>query len=139
VDEAEYFRAKENGEIAIDTKLADNYYYSTIEQLYSSDLYTINPEALDRLLALDLPDIRFVVVYISCPDDIREERAIRRGDDKYKYRTRDFAERQEFRKFVAEEKWDYAIKNLSLPKSYSLLRWICDIEGAWQNHQEENK
>lgn len=139
VDEAEYFRAKENGEIAIDTKLADNYYYSTIEQLYSSDLYTINPEALDRLLALDLPDIRFVVIYISCPDDIREERAIRRGDDKYKYRTRDFAERQEFRKFVAEEKWDYAIKNLSLPKSYSLLRWICDIEGAWHNHQEENK
>ena len=139
VDEAEYFRAKENDEIAIDTKLADNYYYSTIEQLYSSDLYTINPEALDRLLALDLPDIRFVVVYISCPDDVREERAVRRGDDKYKYRTRDFAERQEFRKFVSEEKWDYAIKNLSLPKAYSLLRWICDIEGAWQNHQEENK
>jgi guanylate kinase len=139
VDEAEYFRAKENGEVAIDTKLADNYYYSTIEQLYSSDLYTINPEALDRLLTLDLPDIRFVVVYISCPDDIREERAIKRGDDKYKYRTRDFAERQEFRRFVTEEKWDYAIKNLSLPKSYSLLRWICDIEGAWQNHQEENK
>lgn len=139
VNEAEYFRAKENGEIAIDTKLADNYYYSTIEQLYSSDLYTINPEALDRLLALDLPDIRFVVIYISCPDDIREERAIRRGDDKYKYRTRDFAERQEFRKFVSEEKWDYAIKNLSLPKAYSLLRWICDIEGAWQNHQEGNK
>lgn len=139
VNEAEYFRAKENGEIAIDTKLADNYYYSTIEQLYSSDLYTINPEALDRLLTLDLPDIRFVVVYIACPDNIREERAIKRGDDKYKYRTRDFAERQEFRKFVTEEKWDYAIKNLDLPKSYSVLRWICDMEGLWKNHQEENE
>lgn len=139
VDEAEYFRAKESGEIAIDGEIAGNYYYSTIEQLYSSDLYTINPEALNRLLTFDLPNIRFVVVYIACPDNIREERAIKRGDDKYKYRTRDFAERQEFRKFVTEEKWDYAIKNLDLPKSYSVLRWICDMEGLWKNHQEEKE
>ena len=137
VDVKEYVRAKENGEIAIDGEIAGNYYYSTIEQLYSADLYTINPEALNRLLELDLPNIRFVVVYISCPDKTREERAIRRGDDKHKYRVRDFAERQEFRKFVSEEKWDYAIRNLDFPKSYSVLRWISQVEGAWKNHEED--
>ena len=135
VDEAEYLRAKENGEIAIDGEIAGNYYYSTIKQLYEADLYTINPEALDELLEMNLPDIRFVVVYISCPDEIREARAIRRGDDKRQYRVRDFAERQEFRKFVSEEKWDYAIKNLSRPKSYSVLKWICDIEGLWKKYK----
>lgn len=137
VDTEEYLRAKENGEIAIDGEIAGNYYYSTVEQLYNADLYTINPEALNRLLELELPNIRFVTVYISCPDKIREERAMKRGDDKHKYRVRDFAERQEFRKFISEEKWDYAISNLDFPKSYSVLRWVTQIEGVWKNNLEE--
>lgn len=131
----EYFRAKENGEIAIDGEIAGNYYYSTIEQLYNADLYTINPEALDRLLTLNLPDIRFVIVYISCPDKIREERILKRGDDKHKYRTRDFAERPEFRRFVADEKWDYSIKNIDFAKSYSVLKWISTVENVWNNEK----
>jgi guanylate kinase len=135
----EYLMAKENGEIAIDTEIAGNYYYSTIEQLYNADLYTINPEALNRLLAMELPNIRFVVVYISCPDKIREERAMKRGDDKHKFRVRDFSERQEFRKFVVDEKWDYSISNIDFPKAYSVLRWISTIEGLWkQNNIERN-
>ena len=138
VDVAEYLRAKANGEIAVEAEIAGNYYYSTIEQLYNADLYTINPKALDELLLLGLPNIRFVTVYISCPDKIREERAVKRGDDKHKYRTRDFAERQEFRKFVADEKWDYVINNLNFPKSYSVLNWISQIEGCWKNHLEDN-
>ena len=135
----EYLRAKENGKVAIDAEIAGNYYYATIEQLYEADIYTINPKALERLLTLDLPNIRFVVVYISCPDAIREQRAIKRGDDKHKYRTRDFSERQEFRKFVADEKWDYAINNLNFPKSYSVLRWISTVEGLWKPNDIERK
>ena len=131
----EYQQAKENDEIAIDGEIAGNFYYSTITQLYNSDLYTINPEALDRLLELDLPNIRFVTVYISCPDKIREERILKRGDDKHKYRVRDFAERSEFRRFVADEKWDYSIKNINFAKAYSCLRWISQIEGLWRNEK----
>ena len=133
----EYFRAKENGEVAIDTEIAGNYYYATIEQLYEADIYTINPKAHEKLLAMNLPDIRFVTVYISCPDAIREQRIIKRGDDKHKYRTRDFSERQEFRKFVTDEKWDYAINNLDFPKSCSVLKWITQVENVWKNHLEE--
>lgn len=135
----EYFRAKENGEVAIDTEIAGNYYYATIEQLYEADIYTINPEAHERLLMLNLPNIRFVTVYISCPDTIREKRAMKRGDDKHKYRVRDFSERQEFRKFVADEKWDYSITNLDFPKSYSVLRWISTVEGLWKQSNTERK
>lgn len=135
----EYFRAKENGEVAIDTEIAGNYYYATIEQLYEADIYTINPEAHERLLALNLPNIRFVTVYISCPDAIREKRAMKRGDDKHKYRVRDFAERSEFRRFVAEEKWNYAISNLDFPKSYSVLRWIATVEGLFKPNGTERK
>ena len=133
----DYLRAKENGEIAVDGEIAGNYYYSTIEQLYNSDLYTINPKALDRLLALNLPNIRFVVVYISCPDKIREERAMKRGDNKHDYRVRDFSERQEFRKFVSEEKWDYAINNINFAQSYSTLRWISIVSGLWKQRRDD--
>lgn len=135
----EYFRAKENGEVAIDTEIAGNYYYATIGQLYEADIYTINPKAHERLLALNLPDIRFVTVYISCPDTIREERVINRGDDKHKYRVRDFAERSEFRKFILDEKWDYAINNLNFPKSCSVLRWIATVEDLWKPNGIERK
>lgn len=137
VSTEDYFKTKENGEIAIDTELAGNYYYSTVEQLYNSDLYTINPDALNRLLAMDLPNIRFVTVYISCPDKLRETRALARGDDKHKYRVRDFAERAEFRKFISEEKWDYVINNLDFAKSYSVLRWISQVEGLWKQIHAE--
>lgn len=139
VNVEEYIRAKENGEIAIDGEVAGNYYYSTVEQLYNSDLYTINPEALDRLLSMDLPNIRFVVVYISCPDKVREERVMERGDSKHNFRVRSYSERQEFRKFVTEERWDYAINNLDFSKSYSVLKWITQVENLWKNHLEEGK
>lgn len=133
----QYLKAKEDGEVAIDGNIAGNYYYATIDQLYSSDVYTINPEAIDRLLAMDLPDIRFVVVYVSCPDDIREARALERGDDRGKYRARNFAEKLEFKKFVQEEKWDYAIRNESIAKSYSVLRWIATVEGVFTNNARQ--
>lgn len=133
----DYLRAKENGEIAVDGEIAGNYYYSTIEQLYNSDLYTINPKALDRLLALNLPNIRFVVVYISCPDKIREERVMKRGDNKHDYRVRDYSERQEFRRFVSEEKWDYAINNINFAQSYSTLRWISIVSGLWKQRRDD--
>ena len=133
----EYTRAKENGEIAVDAEISGNYYYSTIEQLYEADLYTINPEALDRLLALDLPNIKFVVVYISCPDNLREERAIKRGDNKFDFRKRSLAERQQFRRFVSEEKWNYAINNTNFAQAYSTLRWIAIVSGLWKQRKED--
>lgn len=134
----DYIRAKENGEIVAETEIANNYYYATKEQLYEADLYTIDPQGRDMLLSMNLPNIKFITVYISCPDDLRMERAInQRGDNKSTYRTRDFSERQQFRKFIADEKWDYSIKNIELPKAYSVLRWISEVEGVWKNHEED--
>lgn len=138
VDVAEYERAKANGEIVAETQIAGNYYYSTINQLYESDLYTVDPMGKDMLLSMNLPNIKFVVVYITCPDEERRVRSEKRGDDKAKYRVRDFSERQQFRQFVTNEEWDYSISNNDLCKAYSVLRWISIVEGAWKNHVEED-
>lgn len=132
----DYQRAKDNDEIAADSEIAGNYYYSIKEQLYEADLYTVDPIGRDKLLALNLPDIRFVTIYISCPDELRMDRAInRRGDNKTDYMKRNWSERQQFRKFVAEEQWNYSIKNLDFAKSYSVLRWIATVEGVFKNHE----
>jgi guanylate kinase len=140
VDVADYQRAKENDEIAAYTEIAGNHYYATKEQLYDADLYTVDPIGRDRLLSLDLPNIRFVTIYISCPDDIREYRAIeKRGDNKHTYRVREFSERQQFRKFVSDEQWDYSVKNIDFAKAYSTLRWIATIEGAYIQHEKREK
>lgn len=134
----DYIQAKENGEIAAETEIAGNYYYSTKSQLYEADFYTVDPQGRAMLLSMELPNIRFVTVYISCPDDVRIDRAInRRGDDKQIFRTRDFSERQQFRKFITEEQWDYSIKNLDFARTYSVLRWIATVEGVFNNHQED--
>lgn len=136
----DYKEAKASGNIVAETEIAGNYYYATVDQLYEADFYTIDPYGRDKLLEHDLPGIRFVTVYISCPSDIREQRAVgKRGDNKTVFRQRDFAERSQFRKFVTDEQWDYSIKNMSFAKTYSVLRWICDVEKVWKNHQEEKQ
>lgn len=137
VTKDEYIMAKENGEIAAETEIAGNYYYATREQLYSCDVYTVDPAGKTILESMELPNIRFVTVYISCPDDERKLRSELRGDDKNAYRVRDFSERQQFRRFVSEEQWDYSLKNIDLPKAYSCLKWISQIENVWKNHMED--
>jgi len=139
VDVSDYERAKANGEIVAETQIAGNFYYSTIDQLYESDIYTVDPTGKDMLLSMSIPNIRFITVYITCPDDERSIRSKKRGDDKAKYRVRDFSERSQFRTFIADEEWDYSIKNLELPKAYSVLRWISQVEKVWQNHIEEDE
>lgn len=134
----DYKKAKESGNIAAETEINGNYYYATVEQLYEADFYTIDPFGKNELLKRDLPGIRFVTIYVSCPDDIREKRAVgKRGDNKQTYRARDFSERSQFRRFVADEEWDYSIKNMSFPKALSVIKWICDVEKVWKNHLEE--
>lgn len=136
----DYLKAKTQGEIVAETEIAGNYYYATREQLYTADLYTIDPKGREALLSMDLPDIRFVTVYISCPDNIREDRAVhQRKDDIRVYHTRAFSERSQFRQFVSEESWDYSIKNVNFAKAYATLHWISQVEGIWKNHQDDTK
>lgn len=135
VTELDYQQAKENGDIVAETEINGYHYYATKEQVYEADLYTIDPMGLDSLLAMELSNLKIVTVYISCPDDLRFERAInQRGDNKQTFRARNFSESAQFRHFIADEKWDYSIKNIDFAKAYSVLRWISDVESVWQNY-----
>ncbi len=137
VSKEDYLQAKENGEIVAETEIAGNYYYATREQLYEADFYTVDPQGREMLLSMNLPNIRFVTIYISCPDEIREQRAVqKRGDDRNTYRARNLSERSQFRQFIADEKWDYSIKNISFANSCSILKWMCNVEGLFMNKED---
>ena len=42
-----------------------------------------------------------------------------------------------FTGFVGNADFDYAVSNIELPKAYSVLIWISQVEGVWKNHLEE--
>ena len=135
VTEEDYYMAKLSGNIAAETEIDGYHYYATKDQVYEADYYTLDPQGLDSLLSINLPNLKPVVIYISCPDDIRMDRAVnQRGDNKQTFRSRNYSETAQFRKFIADEKWDYSIKNVSFASSYSVIKWICDVEGLWKNH-----
>ena len=132
-----YEQMQADGNIAAYTEIANNLYWTTVDQLYSNDVYIIDYDGLKTLKALNLPNLRLVSVFINTPDDIREERALNfRKDDKSKFRVRDFAERNQFRDMLKNADFDYAVSNINFARAYSVLRWIATVESVIKNNQE---
>jgi guanylate kinase len=137
VNESDYEQMYQDGVIAAFTQIGEYKYWTTVDQLEDANVYIIDYEGIKTLRELSLPNIRLVSVYIHVPDDIREYRALeKRKDDKSKFRTRDFAERQQFRDMLKNADFDYAISNIDFAKAYSTLHWISQIEGCWKNKED---
>ena len=136
VTEEEYQQMFEVGQVAAYTEINGYKYWCTIDQLYSSEIYVIDPLGVDVLKQLNLPNIRIVSVYINVPEDIRKERAKSRGDDMNTYRRRSLSERQQFRDMKKNMAVDYVIPNTELPKAVSVLKWICSVEGLFMNKED---
>ena len=138
IDEDFYNRIKLSDQIAAYTFINGNHYFSTIDQLYESDYYIIDPIGLQSLKALHLPNLRIVSVYINVPENVRKERAEKRGDNMDVYRARCLDERQQFRNMKKNMDVDYVVSNLDFAKAYSVLKWVSNAEGVWRNHNEES-
>ena len=137
VDEETYQQMKDDNNIAAYTYINGNHYWSTINQLYESDFYVIDPRGVESLKALNLPNLHLVTVYVNVPEDVRKERAKLRGDDMNVYRNRCLSEREQFRDMKKNMNVDYVVPNVDFAKSYSVLKWIATVEGVWKNHQED--
>ena len=137
VDEETYQQMKDDNNIAAYTYINGNHYWSTINQLYESDFYVIDPRGIESLKALNLPKLHLITVYVNVPEDIRKERARLRGDDMNVYRNRCLSEREQFRDMEKNMNVDYVVPNVDFAKSYSVLKWIATVEGVWKNHQED--
>ena len=133
-----YEQMQSEGNVAAYTEIANNAYWTTVNQLYENDVYIIDPHGIKTLKNLNLPNLRLVTVYINTPDKVREERALNmRKDDKKLFRIRDISEAQQFREMLKNADFDYAVSNIDFAKAYSTLRWISQVEGVWKNNKED--
>ena len=133
-----YEQMQAEGRVAAYTQIAGYHYWTTIDQLYENDLYIIDYKGIQTLRELNLPNIRFVTVFVNTPDEVREERALKkRKDDKFVFRKRSLDEAAQFREMLKKADFDYSVSNIELAKAYSVLRLISDIEGCWKNHRED--
>lgn len=138
VDTDVYQAMRDDNNIAAYTYIDGNHYWSTIDQLYESDFYIIDPIGVQSLKELDLPNLRIVTVYINVPEEVRKERVKSRGDNPAIYRSRCLSEKQQFRDMKKNMDVDYVIPNIDFAKAYSVLKWIADVEGIWKNHKDGN-
>ena len=133
-----YEQMQAEGNVAAYTEIAENIYWTSIDQLYEHSIYIIDYKGIETLRQLNLPNLRIVTIFINTPDDVRKERALnKRGDDRLIFMKRDMAERDQFRAMLKNADFDYAISNIDVAKAYSVLRWISQVEGVWKNHLEE--
>ena len=138
VNDDVYKQMKDNKMIAAYTNINHYHYWSTIDQLYESDVYIIDPVGVESLKAMNLSNLKIVTVYINVPEEIRKERSMRRGDSVDVYRSRTLSERQQFRDMKKNMNVDYVIPNINFPNAYSILKWIATVEGIFKNHVEDN-
>ena len=115
------------------TCIAGNEYFSTVKQLYDSDVYVIDPNGVDYMKFItqykNIKDIRFITIYINTPPELRKERALnQRKDNPEVYYQRILDEQEQFTNFKACSKFDYAIKNVDFDKAYKILDSIVAAE-----------
>lgn len=115
------------------TKIGDFEYFATIQQLYDSDVYVIDPAGTDYMRCITkykgITDIRFVIIYINTPPELRKERALnQRKDDPEVYYQRVLDEQDQFVSFRATSKFDYAVLNNDFDKAYKILDKIVEVE-----------
>ena len=139
ITDADYQELQDEGRIAAFTQIGKYKYCCTIEQLYEADVYIVDYDGLKHLRELNLPNLRFVTVFINTPDEIREQRALnQRGDDRTKFRERNLAERDQFRAMLKNADFDYAVPNVNFANAFSVLKWIATVENVWKNNKEGN-
>ena len=136
VTEEDYQKMFEAGQVAAYTEINGCKYWCTIDQLYSTDIYVINPIGVEVLKSLNLPNLKIISVYINVPEEIRKQRAKSRGDDMNVYRSRSLSEKQQFRDMKKNMSVDYVIPNTELAKSVSVLKWITTVEGLFMNKED---
>lgn len=139
VTEEDYQKMLAIGQVAAYTEINGWKYWCTVDQLFSTDIYVIDPIGVEVLKSLNLPNLRIVSVYVNVPEEIRKQRAQSRGDDMIVYRSRSLSERQQFRDMKKNMVVDYVIPNTELAKSVSVLKWICSVEGLFMNKEDETE
>lgn len=130
VDDATYEQMRADKNIAAYTKIGDYHYWSTIDQLYTNDIYIIDPNGIRSIEVLGISDLDLCTIYINTPLEVRLDRALARGDDMDVLVKRINSETTQFIKFKAHAGFDYSVSNLNSDKAFEVLKKIIEVETA---------
>lgn len=106
------------------TKIGEIEYFVTDKLLKDSNLYVIDPEGIKFLKGQDTGK-NIKIIYVSVPEEVREERAKSRSDYKTAYRERCKSEDAQFTQFEIEKSWDMEVVNIYVDEALAdLLKFI---------------
>lgn len=121
--EDEYEQFKRKGEIVAYTLFDGNHYFSTKSQIYSTDVYVVDPDGVNYLKE-QVKDIKFITVYLNVDSDERYRRMKQRGDSEEKAQMRLVNDDLKFINLT----FDYAVPNYKLGKAFKLIEYILELE-----------
>ena len=121
VEEYEQFNA--NGEIVAYSLFDGNHYFSTREQIYTTDCYVVDSDGINDLKS-KVTDIEFVTIYIQVYEDERVSRMLARGDSEEKVKSRLIVDALKF----IDLTFDYAVSNKDLKKALKIIENIVKVE-----------
>lgn len=98
---------KTKNELVAYTKIGDIEYFADLHELQTKDIYIIDPKGIEMLKQTH-PELDYMTVYITTPDDVGRNRAFNRGDDAAKVEKRMEAEAEQFHNFYD---YDYCYTN----------------------------
>lgn len=128
VDDEVYEKMKSDNNIAAYTNIDGYHYWSTIDQLYSNDIYIIDPSGVKTLEDLKLDDLDICSIYINVPFELRLGRSSGRGDEISTFLSRTQSEMEQFLKMKSHGGFDYAVSNLNSNKAFNVLKNIIEVE-----------
>lgn len=123
----EYRRVFEANDIAGYTYFDKHNYYTKKEQIYDKNTttYIIDPKGIDTLKK-NVPDVRYITIYIKTREFDRIMRMRNRGDKTSKIKKRLLNDHDMFRNI----KFDYAVANDNLDKAVQIIKKIIEVESS---------
>ena len=124
------FAAEDAQNIAASTKIGNNYYWTTKDEILGKDFYVIDPEGLESLRAnIKNENIRLVSIYITAPTLEREKRALLRDPQNIKkYLNKCEAEDAQFSAYEHWRPYDYCVHNAHFESALEQLKTIINKE-----------
>ena len=113
-----WFNSKEEFQNILDnqmiiayTKIGEDEYCATLEDIEDNCIYVIDYDGIKYLQEHFKDQINLKIIYIYCDEHIRRARASTRSDFKTAWEDRNKAEDEQFTEFEANRPWDLMIDN----------------------------
>lgn len=132
--EAQIILDYKKNEIAAYTEIGNIQYFALTDDLKSADIYIIDPRGIEYLKEKYKDSLDLCVIYITCPEMICRQRALKRGDlsDVLDKRIKD--ESLQFKTFADNKGYDYRYDNTgTLDELYAFADKVMEETGKTKN------